>query len=57
MDELVVYFAPHILGDAARGMFHLPELEDLSGRRELEVREVRTVGADIRVIARFSRRP
>lgn len=52
VDELVVYLAPHLLGDAARGMFHLPQLDDLSGRRELELREMRSVGADIRIIAR-----
>ena len=55
VDELVVYLAPHIIGDTAQGMFHLPELEDLSARRELELTEVRTVGSDIRVIARVTR--
>ena len=52
VDEIVIYLAPHLLGDSARGMFQLPELEDLSARRELDLREVRTVGADIRIIAR-----
>jgi diaminohydroxyphosphoribosylaminopyrimidine deaminase/5-amino-6-(5-phosphoribosylamino)uracil reductase len=52
VDELVVYLAPHVIGDAAQGMFHLPGLEDLSARRELDLREVRTVGNDIRIIAR-----
>lgn len=51
VDELVVYLAPHLLGDRARGMFALPELVDLADRRELDVKDVRTVGADIRVIA------
>jgi len=31
IDELLVYLAPSLLGDAARGMFHLPELADLEG--------------------------
>ena len=53
VDELVVYLAPHIIGDMAQGMFHLPELKDLSARRELELTEVRTVGGDIRIIARI----
>ena len=52
VDELLVYLAPSILGDAARGMFHLPDLADLSGRHELELREVRQLGADLRVLAR-----
>lgn len=53
VDELVIYLAPHLLGDAARGMFNLPELEDLNGRRELKVHDLRMVGCDIRVIARL----
>lgn len=52
VDELLLYLAPHLLGDAARGMFHLPALEDLEKRRRLELRDVRVVGTDIRVIAR-----
>ena len=52
VDELVIYLAPHLIGDAARGMFHLPELEDLNGRHELKIHDLRMVGNDIRVIAR-----
>jgi diaminohydroxyphosphoribosylaminopyrimidine deaminase/5-amino-6-(5-phosphoribosylamino)uracil reductase len=54
VDELVVYLAPSILGDTARGMFHLPELEALPARPELEVKDVRTVGADVRIVARVA---
>jgi diaminohydroxyphosphoribosylaminopyrimidine deaminase/5-amino-6-(5-phosphoribosylamino)uracil reductase len=53
VDELVVYLAPTVLGDAARGMFELPELADLAGRRPLSIRDVRMIGADIRIVARF----
>ena len=53
VDELVVYLAPCLIGDAARGMFNLPELTDLSGRRTLNIQELRMVGADIRIIARL----
>jgi len=53
VDELVAYFAPSLLGDAARGMFDLPELRDLAGRRSLEIRDLRMIGADIRIVARF----
>lgn len=51
VDELLVYLAPHLLGDAARGMFNLPELTDLSGRRKLEIRDARMIGADLRLLA------
>lgn len=53
VDELVIYLAPHLVGDAARGMFNLPALEDLGGRRALAVRDMRMVGRDLRVVARF----
>jgi diaminohydroxyphosphoribosylaminopyrimidine deaminase/5-amino-6-(5-phosphoribosylamino)uracil reductase len=52
VDELLVYLAPQILGDTARGMFHLPELTELSQRHELELRDVRPIGGDVRVLAR-----
>ena len=53
VDELLLYFAPALLGDKAVGMFELPELTELSGRRELAVHDLRQIGNDIRVIARF----
>ena len=53
VDEVLVYLAPALIGDKAHGMFELPELTDLSGRRELRIRDVRMIGPDIRVMARF----
>ncbi len=52
VDELVIYQAPGIIGDAARGMFNLPELTELSQKRKLTVSDVHRFGPDIRVIAR-----
>ncbi|HXF68108.1 MAG TPA: bifunctional diaminohydroxyphosphoribosylaminopyrimidine deaminase/5-amino-6-(5-phosphoribosylamino)uracil reductase RibD, partial [Burkholderiales bacterium] len=52
VDELVVYLAPCLIGGAGRGMFELPELQDLSERRALQIRELSLIGTDIRVIAR-----
>ena len=54
VDELLVYLAPGIIGDNARGMFHLPELTELGGRRQLRILDTRMIGPDIRVIARFA---
>jgi diaminohydroxyphosphoribosylaminopyrimidine deaminase/5-amino-6-(5-phosphoribosylamino)uracil reductase len=54
VDELLLYLAPSLLGDAARGMFHLPELKALSEQRRLKFVDVRQIGLDIRVIARVS---
>lgn len=52
VDEIVLYLAPCILGDAARGMFDLPGLERMSQRPRLEILEVMKVGEDIRLTAR-----
>jgi diaminohydroxyphosphoribosylaminopyrimidine deaminase/5-amino-6-(5-phosphoribosylamino)uracil reductase len=52
VDELLLYLAPSLLGNGARGMFDVPEMRELAERHELEVRDVRMIGADVRVIAR-----
>jgi len=53
VDELILYFAPQLLGDRARGMFDLGELTALEQRIDLDVREVRSVGADLHLRARL----
>lgn len=52
IDEVLLYLAPHIMGDAARGLFHLPGLSRMSERIPLEISEVRAVGDDLRVRSR-----
>jgi len=52
VDELIVYLAPHLLGDSARGMFGLGELTALDQRIQLSVRDLRRIGVDLRIIAR-----
>jgi diaminohydroxyphosphoribosylaminopyrimidine deaminase/5-amino-6-(5-phosphoribosylamino)uracil reductase len=54
VDELVVYLAPHLLGDSARGMFDLGVLSALDERRRLAIQGVRRVGTDLRIVARVS---
>jgi len=53
VDELLLYLAPMLLGDAARGMFDLPELADLAGRQRLRLTDLTRVGDDIRILARL----
>ncbi|HEY6095533.1 MAG TPA: bifunctional diaminohydroxyphosphoribosylaminopyrimidine deaminase/5-amino-6-(5-phosphoribosylamino)uracil reductase RibD [Gallionellaceae bacterium] len=55
LDELIVYLAPQLLGDAARGMAALGELTALEQRVELAWQDVRQVGKDLRVIARIQK--
>ncbi|MDD2929241.1 MAG: bifunctional diaminohydroxyphosphoribosylaminopyrimidine deaminase/5-amino-6-(5-phosphoribosylamino)uracil reductase RibD [Sideroxydans sp.] len=51
VDELVLYLAPQLLGDAARGMADLGELTGLEQRVDLAWRDVRRVGEDLRITA------
>jgi diaminohydroxyphosphoribosylaminopyrimidine deaminase/5-amino-6-(5-phosphoribosylamino)uracil reductase len=52
VDELLLYVAPQLLGDAARGMFDLGALTQLDQRVELRLQDVRRVGPDLRIVAR-----
>jgi diaminohydroxyphosphoribosylaminopyrimidine deaminase/5-amino-6-(5-phosphoribosylamino)uracil reductase len=52
VDELVLYLAPHLMGDAARGLFHLPGLERMEQRIGLAIHHVRRVGMDLRLVLR-----
>ncbi|EXI78067.1 MAG: Riboflavin biosynthesis protein RibD [Candidatus Accumulibacter appositus] len=54
VDELLLYLAPCLVGDAARGMFDLPALQSLAGKRRLLIRDLRSVGQDLRLLARFA---
>ncbi len=49
VDELIVYIAPILLGDAGRGLCTLPGLEALSAAPRLDFRDVRKVGDDLRL--------
>lgn len=56
VDELVLYLAPQLLGDAARGLATLGELTQLNQRVELTWQDVRQVGKDLRITARVKNR-
>ncbi|MSQ59801.1 MAG: bifunctional diaminohydroxyphosphoribosylaminopyrimidine deaminase/5-amino-6-(5-phosphoribosylamino)uracil reductase RibD [Betaproteobacteria bacterium] len=52
VDELLVYLAPHLLGDFGRGMFALGELTALYQRIGLDIFDVQRVGNDWRFMGR-----
>lgn len=56
VDELVLYLAPQLLGDAARGMAQLGELTGLDQRINLKWQDARQVGNDLRIIAKVEGR-
>ena len=55
VDELVLYLAPQLLGDMARGMAQLGELMSLDQRIELDWQDVRQVGKDLRIVAQVKK--
>ena len=54
VDELLLYLAPCLIGEASSGLFNLPELDRLADKRLLQWRDVRQVGSDLRIVARLS---
>ena len=52
VDEVVLYMAPHVMGDSARGLFHLPGLDRMQDRIALEWLDVRHLGSELRITAR-----
>lgn len=52
VDELLLYLAPTLLGDA-QGMFNLPALESLEQKKNLAFHDIKQIGPDLRILARF----
>ncbi|WP_230209723.1 bifunctional diaminohydroxyphosphoribosylaminopyrimidine deaminase/5-amino-6-(5-phosphoribosylamino)uracil reductase RibD [Solemya velum gill symbiont] len=53
IDELVLYMAPHLMGDDARGLVHLPGLDTMEQRIELQLTDLRQLGNDMRMTYRI----
>jgi len=49
VDEMVIYMAPHIMGDSARGLFHLPGIINMQQRVDVEIKDIRAIGTDWRM--------
>ena len=49
VDELVIYMAPHLLGESGRALAHLGVLKKMSQRIELSLTDVTPVGEDLRL--------
>ncbi len=49
VDEWLVYMASCVMGDQARGLFHLPQLETMAQRHQLVFNDVRKIGPDLRL--------
>ena len=51
IDEFLMYYAPMLLGDAAKGMYAM-RLIEMQQRKPLEILDVRQIGGDIRLRAK-----
>ncbi len=52
IDELLVYYAPKLMGGAAKSMFAMPEMTAMSQARDVQILDVRHIGNDIRIRAK-----
>lgn len=50
IDEVIIYLAPHLLGDSARGMFSISPITGMQNRRELKLTDLRQIGGNVRMI-------
>lgn len=56
IDELILYQAAILMGDSAAGLFHLPALQTMDEKIELELIDTRHVGKDLRHTLKVKRK-
>jgi diaminohydroxyphosphoribosylaminopyrimidine deaminase/5-amino-6-(5-phosphoribosylamino)uracil reductase len=56
LDELVIYVAPKLLGDAGKGLLSLPGLQNIGQQVDLDISDIRAVGPDLRITAKLLER-
>lgn len=54
VDELLLYYAPKLMGHTAQAMFAMPEWTQMTQVQSLEIIDLRRFGQDIRLQARLS---
>jgi diaminohydroxyphosphoribosylaminopyrimidine deaminase / 5-amino-6-(5-phosphoribosylamino)uracil reductase len=52
IDELLIYYAPKLMGSAGKGMFAMPALTAMNQAIDLQILDVRHIGSDIRLRAK-----
>ena len=53
IDELIIYMAPVLMGNEARGLFNLPGLHSMEQRVQLAIQDVRQIGPDLKLTAQL----
>ena len=54
-DQMMLYLAPHLLGDRARGGFDLGELTAMDQRKTCRICDIRQFGEDLRLTLNFEK--
>lgn len=49
VDEMVVYMAPHIMGNKALNMASMPTIETMQDRIKFKIQEIRRIGQDLKI--------
>ena len=49
VDEIILYMAPHIMGNNAKGLFTMPEITQMKDKIDMDISDVRNIGQDIRI--------
>ncbi|PPD16901.1 MAG: riboflavin biosynthesis protein RibD, partial [Methylotenera sp.] len=52
IDELLLYYAPKLMGSKAKGLFELPALTHMNQAIALDITDLRQIGCDIRLRAK-----
>jgi diaminohydroxyphosphoribosylaminopyrimidine deaminase/5-amino-6-(5-phosphoribosylamino)uracil reductase len=53
IDELIIYYAPKLMGGAAKSMFAMPAFTNMQQAINLQILDVRHIGTDIRLRAKL----
>ena len=53
IDELLIYYAPKIMGSAGKGIFAMPPLTNMNQALNLQILDMRQFGTDIRLRAKL----
>ncbi len=49
IDQLQIYMAPKLMGDSAKGLFHLPQIKFMNENIPLQFLDIKQVGADVKI--------
>jgi diaminohydroxyphosphoribosylaminopyrimidine deaminase/5-amino-6-(5-phosphoribosylamino)uracil reductase len=53
VDELILYQAPKLMGADGKSLVNMTSIENLSQAKELNISDLRMIGKDIRIVAKF----